>query len=135
MPRRMGTATPEERAGFDLLLETVLNTPEQVPKLVEERPQLLDCVNNAAETVLHWLAIENRVEEIRLVHRLGATIPDFALVHALEAGHLDTVDLLLSLGGRFGSVDPMAVMENPIWKLTAERKTELSGCLRTYGYD
>jgi hypothetical protein len=125
----MGTATPVELAGFDRLLTAVLDTPDQVARMVSEEPALLEYVNNATETVLHWLAVENEVEGIRLLHGLGAGISEFALLHALELGHVETVDLLLSLGGDFADLDPFQAMRNPVFGLSEEKVTTLSSCL------
>jgi len=129
----MGTATEEELRDFDQLLNAVLDNPDQVSQLVEERPQILESVNNSAETVLQWLALENHVSGIRLLHELGATIPDFALVHALEAGHVEALELMLTLGGSFGIIDPYFALRNPVFELSMDKVKVLTGCLERHG--
>lgn len=123
--RRMGTATSEELEDFRELLDAVLNTPEGVAELVKRTPRLLAAVNNSTETVLHWLAVENHVEGIKLLYSLGAEIPEFALIEALEMGHVETVALLLSLGSRLERYSLDQVIGNEVWKLSDTKKSEL----------
>jgi hypothetical protein len=133
--RRMGTATEEELSGFDKLLQAALEHPQTVPMLVNAQPEMLEFVNQSAETVLHWLAVENHVDGIRLLHGLGAKIPEFALIHALQAGHTETVDLLLTLGAEFTRLDPIDEIQNPIWQLPVQKQQELALCLTVHGYE
>ncbi|MDR2688969.1 MAG: ankyrin repeat domain-containing protein [Azoarcus sp.] len=130
----MGTATEEDLKGFQQLLNAVLDDPDTVPAMVCGHPEWLECVNNSAETVLHWLAVEGHVEGIKLLHRLGSAIPPFALTHALQAGHVETVDLLLTLGGSFGNIDPLKEICNPLWQFTPAKQKQLLACLEAHGY-
>jgi len=123
--RGAGTATKKELADFKVLLNAVLNTPELVPTLVRESPEILDAVDNCMETVLHWLAVENHVEGIALLHSLGAKVPEHALIHAVEMGHLETVELLLSYGVRLHRYSLDRIVGNPIWGLSEGKKLEL----------
>ncbi len=132
--RRMGTATEEELAGFRLLLNAVLKTPELVPGIVREKREILEYVNNGAETVLHWLAVEDDVDGIRLLHSLGASIPEFALIEAVQSGHLATADALLQLGARLGLYSLDGVMGNPLWDLSESTKQQLTTCFLKHGY-
>jgi len=132
--RRMGTASREEVADFECLLSAVLNEPDAVPELVRSRPQLLTSVNNSSETVLHWLALENLVDGISLLHSLGAAIPSYAVVHALQAGNVETLDLLLSLGGTFEHSVPREIVRNPTWDLTSVKQEQLLAVLEAHGY-
>ncbi|MGY4533611.1 ankyrin repeat protein [Pseudomonas sp. TE3786] len=50
------------------------------------------------ENVLHWLSVENRHEDVRMLRSLGSPIPPFALIHAVEHRHLETIIALLELG-------------------------------------
>lgn len=84
--------------GFGLLLDAVLNEPHKVKDIVTENPEIVYETCWAGENVLHWLAIENHTDGIRLLRSLGSPIPEFALIHAVEHGHIETVILLLELG-------------------------------------
>ena len=84
--------------GFGLLLDAVLMEPHKVRDIVSENPEVLYETCWAGENVLHWLAIENKHEEIRLLRSLGSPIPEFALIHAVEHGNTETVIALLELG-------------------------------------
>jgi hypothetical protein len=130
----MGTASREEVADFERLLSVVLNDPAVVPELVRSCPQLLTSVNNSSETVLHWLALENLPDGISLLHSLGASIPSYAVVHALQAGNVETVDLLLSLGGTFEHSVPREIVRNPTWGLTSVKQEQLLAVLEEHGY-
>lgn len=84
--------------GFCLLLDAVLHEPEKVRGIVASNPEILYETCWAGENVLHWLAIENKHEEIRLLRSLGAPIPRYSLVDAVEHGHTESIIALLELG-------------------------------------
>lgn len=84
--------------GFGVLLDAVLYEPHRVKDIVTSNPEILYETCWAGENVLHWLAVENKHEEIRLLRSLGSPIPRFALVDAVELGHLETIITLLELG-------------------------------------
>jgi len=130
--RRMGTAGPQEREDFRRLLDAVMNSPGSVPELVRESPELLHAVDNAAETVLHWLSVENHVEGVRLLFSLGAEIPKFALIHAIQLGNVETVNLLFSLGARLNRYSFESIAGNPVWGLSEERKEEMKSIVLFY---
>ncbi|WP_338848548.1 ankyrin repeat domain-containing protein [Massilia sp. W12] len=131
----MGTATAEEISGFNSLLEAVLERPQTVPQLVKEKPGILEFNNHSAETVLHCLAVENHTDGIRLLHSLGAIIPEFALIHALQGGQAEAVDLLLTLGAKFTLIDPHDVIRKPVWQLPISKQKELTVILAVHGYE
>jgi len=87
--------------GFIRLLDAVLNEPHKVRDIVVHDPEILYETDWAGENVLHWLAVENKHEEIKLLRSLGSPIPRYALIHAVEHGHLETVITLLELGAEF----------------------------------
>jgi len=130
----MGTATDAELAGFERLLNAVLEEPEVVESMVRENPELLECINNSSETVFHWLVIENSVDEMVLLHKLGAAIPQFAALHALQAGAIEALDFVLTQGSTFGPFDPHVAMRNPALNLSADHIERLTVRLRMYGY-
>ncbi len=72
--------------------------PHKVRDIVTENPEVLYETCWVGENVLHWLAVENKHEEIRLLRSLGSPIPRYALVHAVEHGHTETIIALLELG-------------------------------------
>ncbi|WP_339068230.1 ankyrin repeat domain-containing protein [Teredinibacter turnerae] len=83
---------------FGLLLDAVMNERNKVKDIVTDNPEVLYETCWAGENVLHWLAIENHTEGIKLLRSLGSPIPEFALIHAVQHGHAETVILLLELG-------------------------------------
>lgn len=101
-----------------MLLFAVLNEPEKVPAIVKERPATLEETNFTGETVLHWLAVENRVDGIVLLRGLGAKIPLFALIHTVEHGHLQTIILLLELGADPEGYPVDRMSENPMREMS-----------------
>ena len=131
--RRMGRADAAEIAKFNALLRLVTEQPESVVKLAQEIPDVLEAANSTAETVLHWLAVENDVEGVKLLHGLGAQIPLFALIHAVEGGHVEMVDLPLELGARPKTYDLSKIMANPIFGLTQNKKDALTRCFERHG--
>ncbi len=84
---------------FGLFLDAVLNEPHNVSAIVAANPEIVYETCWGGENVLHWLAVENRHEEIRLLRGLGSPIPMYALVEAVEYGYLETIITLLELGG------------------------------------
>lgn len=87
--------------GFIRLLDAVLNEPHKVKDIVAGNPGIVYETCWAGENVLHWLAIENKYEEIKLLRSLGSPIPKYSLIHAVELGHTETVITLLELGAEF----------------------------------
>ncbi len=81
------------------LLDAVLMEPEKVPAMVAENRSILEERNCCDETVLHWLAVENNEDGVRLLRSLGAEISPWAIHHAIEVGSTEMVILLLELGG------------------------------------
>ena len=84
--------------GFGLLLDAIMFEPHKVRAIVSAYPDIVYETCWVGENVLHWLAIENKHEEIRLLRSLGSPIPRYALVHAVEHGHTETIIALLELG-------------------------------------
>ena len=83
---------------FDILLDAVLNEPHKVKDIVVKNRDCLRAVNYTGENVLHWLAVENRTEDVKLLRSLGSPIPELAFEDALEGGNIEMVILLLQLG-------------------------------------
>ncbi|MCG8093989.1 MAG: ankyrin repeat domain-containing protein [Candidatus Thiodiazotropha endolucinida] len=98
IPPRYDALKKGRTHGFGVLLDAVLYEPHKVKDIVTSNPEILYETCWAGENVLHWLAVENKHEEIRLLRSLGSPIPRFALVDAVEFGHLETIITLLELG-------------------------------------
>ena len=86
--------------GFNVLLDSVFNEPHKLKDIIEADPEILYETCWVGENVLHWLAIENKHEEIRLLRKFGSPIPRLALIQAVEMRHLETVITLLELGAQ-----------------------------------
>jgi len=120
---------------FDILLDAVLNEPHKVKDIVNSNRECLRAVNYSGENVLHWLAVENRTEEVELLRSLGSPIPEFALVHALEAGHTEMVILLLELGADPNIETCKNSLNNPIWELRKKTKRLMRSYFKQYGHE
>lgn len=120
--------------GFDILLDAVLYEPHKVKDIVVENRDCLWAVNNSGENVLHWLAVENHTEGVSLLRSFGSPIPDYALVHAIEAGNLEMVILLLELGVTPNLDACRASISNPIWELSDKIKRIIRSYFEQYGH-
>jgi len=121
-----------EEYNFLILLEAVLKEPEKVTDIVNGNTGILEAKNSIGENVLHYLAVENKLEEVQMLHALGSTIPQYSISDALSVGHLDMVALLLELGG-----DPQVrfcSMHMNGSQFSKKQKYELRGLFRAYGY-
>ncbi|HBY85594.1 MAG TPA: hypothetical protein DEO86_06940 [Colwellia sp.] len=117
------------------LLDTVLMEPDKVPALVKENPYILEALNCCDETALHWLAVENNLDGVRLLRSLGANISEWAIHHAIEVGAMEMVILLLELGGE-PSIDVCRkYITNEVWELKPKQKRLLISYLNQYGYE
>jgi len=120
---------------FDILLDAVLNEPHKVKDIVIANRECLRAVNYSGENVLHWLAVENRTEEVELLRSLGSPIPEFALVHALEAGYTEMVILLLELGADPNIETCKTSLNNSIWELSKKTKRLMRSYFKQYGHE
>jgi hypothetical protein len=109
--------------------------PEKVPTIVKENPNILEALNCCDETPLHWLAIENNLDGVRLLRSLGANISEWAIHHSIEVGAMDMVILLLELGGE-PSIDVCRkYLTNKVWELNPKQKRLLISYLKQYGFE
>ncbi len=73
-------------------------------ELIENDASIVAAKNSIGETALHFLAIENALEAVKLLAQNGADVNNRnafgtpAIIEAAEVGHLEMVDLLLELG-------------------------------------
>ena len=123
----------EHNGEFYRLLNAVVEEPEKVPAIVGESRSILEETNFSGETALHWLAVENHVDGIKLLRSLGAEIPEFALIHAMEMGHTETVITLLELGADPRGIDVEAILGSDLWKLSAKDKRLIRSYFRQFG--
>lgn len=93
-----GCIRPEQHYAFGRLFDAVHLEPHRLHQLLAAERDLVIAGNGLGENVLHWMAVENRVQEIEWLRGLGSPIPEPALVEAVELGHCETVILLLELG-------------------------------------
>ena len=121
--------------GFGLLLDAVLNEPHKVSAIVAENPETLYETCWAGENVLHWLAVENKHEEIRMLRSLGSPIPRYALVHAVEHGHTETVIALLELGAEVLSSEITSALNNKYFVKSKKIKSLIRRYFSQFGYE
>ncbi len=120
---------------FDILLDAVLNEPYKVKDIVTANRECLRAVNYSGENVLHWLAVENHTEGVAQLRSLGSPLPEFALVHALEAGHTEMVILLLQLGAEPNIEICKRSMNNSLWGLNKKTKRLMRSYFSQYGHE
>ena len=77
---------------------------EEVTRLIQEDPEILDSVNGSGSTALHYASAYGHVEVVSYLLDQGANIDKkdlddgTALMNACGSGHLEVVKLLLSWG-------------------------------------
>ncbi|RYY77230.1 MAG: ankyrin repeat domain-containing protein [Gammaproteobacteria bacterium] len=120
---------------FGILLDAVLYEPEKVPGIVANNPEIVYETCWAGENVLHWLAIENKHEEIRLLRSVGSPIPIYALVHAVEHGHLETVIALLELGAEVIPSDITRALNSSWFSKSKKVKSLIKRYFKQFGYE
>ena len=133
--RRHDELDQQKSHNFDILLDAVLNEPHKVNGIVTVNRECLRAVNFSGENVLHWLAVENHTEGVQLLRGLGSPIPEFAIIHALEAGHTEMVILLLELGADPNIETCKSALNNPIWELSAKTKRLMRSYFKQYGHE
>lgn len=102
-----------------------MNEPHKVATIVAENPDVLYETYWVGENILHWLAVENRHEEIGLLRSLGSPIPVYALVEAVDHVHTET-SLHLLRGDLSSNQTPIRQKYQAILFLTA---TVLDQCV------
>ena len=135
LPSTYDSLCEEDPHGFGVLLDALRNEPHKVRAIVTANPALLYVTNLAGENVLHWLVIENRHEEVRLLRSLGSPIPKNALIDAVELGKLETVITLLELGSE---VIPSEITQTINYKLPNLNKKKTSlirQYFKQFGYE
>ena len=83
-----------------MLRDAVYHEPWKVKSLITDNPAMLEATNLSAETVIHWMIVENEIDHVRLLFECGADIPSYAIAEACSLGSLDMVDLLLCFGAK-----------------------------------
>ncbi|WP_026337478.1 ankyrin repeat domain-containing protein [Teredinibacter turnerae] len=121
--------------GFGLLLDAVLMEPQKVPAIVAENPGVLYETCWVGENVLHWLAVENKHEEIRLLRSLGSPIPVHALIEAVEHGHTETVIALLELGAEVMPSEIASALNNKHFAHSKKTRSLIRRYFRQFGYE
>ena len=125
----------EHNQDYIRLIDAVLREPEKVPAIVSEDRRILEAQNCCGETALHWLAVESNFEGVKLLRSLGAEIPEWAIHHAIEAGAMEMVILLLELGAQPSIEVCNGYLKNNFWELNPKQKRLLVSYLRQFGYE
>ena len=84
--------------GFDRLFEAVQFFPHNVPQMVREDPEILQCTNYAGETVLQFFSMEGANEIVELLLSYGAQADEWSVYFACGPAHERTIEILLSAG-------------------------------------
>ena len=121
--------------GFGLLLDAVLMEPHKVQDIVAENPEALYETCWVGENVLHWLAVENKHEEIRLLRSLGSPIPRCALVEAVEQGHTETIITLLELGAEVITSEITRALNNQYFSHNKKTKSLIRRYFKQFEYE
>ena len=121
--------------GFGLLLDAVLIEPHKVRDIVSNNPEVLYETCWVGENVLHWLAVENKHEEIRLLRSLGSPIPRYALVEAVEHGHAETIIALLELGAEVIPSEITRALNNHYFDHSKKTKSLIKRYFKQFGYE
>ncbi|EAA3799241.1 hypothetical protein DOQ73_23595 [Salmonella enterica subsp. enterica] len=135
IPPRYDALKEGRTHGFGLLLDAILNEPQKVRAIVTENPGVLYETCWVGENVLHWLAVENMHEEIRLLRSLGSPIPIYALVEAVEQGHLETIITLLELGAEVIPSDITRALNNEYFSHSKKKKSLIKRYFKQFGYE
>lgn len=86
------------------LVRAAISGPDEARRLAAENPAILRDESVAGETALHWLAVENDLNGVRILAELGADVNTLdhshtsPLIHAVGLGYLEMSRLLLELG-------------------------------------
>lgn len=119
---------------FFFLMDVIINEPQKVAAIVSANRDLLRVTNYSGENLLHWFAVENMCKEISLLRTLGSPIPTFALIHALEMGHLEAVILMLELGAEVEVSICKRALECNSFKIPARKIRILKSYFKQFGY-
>jgi ankyrin repeat protein len=131
---KLGVASDEYEHAFGVLLDTVLYEPHKVKDIVAKDRSVLVATNHSGENVLAWLALENHLEGVKLLRKLGSPIPDFALYEAIQSGHTDMVILLLELGAEVSLGTCSNSLHNKLFRLSKKKKRLIQSYFQQYGY-
>jgi ankyrin repeat protein len=126
----------QERA--DILINACFESLEKASELLDEDHSLLFEITGLGETPLHYLAVENQIDAVKLLYSKGAelnTINECAgtpLSEAASLGHIDIVKFLLENGASINQVpdgDPI------IHEAVRSGNSEIVDLLVRYGAD
>ncbi len=121
---------------FFRLLDAVLLEPGKVRAIVKSQLGILEEKDYPnGETVLQWLVIENKVEEVKFLRSLGAKIPAYSLAQAVQMGYTEMVITLLELGADPKGLGILESIRNPIWKLSKKKIRLIESYLKQYEYE
>ncbi len=120
---------------FFFLLDLIINEPQKLSAVISSDRDLVRATNYSGENALHWFAVENMCEEISLLRALGSPIPPFALIHALEMGHLEAVILLLELGAEVEVSICKRALEVNSFNISARKVRILKSYFKQFGHE
>jgi hypothetical protein len=132
---KLGVASNECEHAFGVLLDAVLYEPHKVKDIVAKDRSVLVATNHIGENVLAWLAVENHLEGVKFLRKLGSPIPDFALYEAIEHRHTDMVILLLELGAEVSLGACSNSLHNKLFGHGKKTKRLIQSYFHQYGYD
>ena len=121
--------------GFWVLLDAVINEPHKVEAIVKNNRKILSATNGIGENVLRWFAVENGLDQVKMLRSLGSPIQSSALSEAVGLGHTRMVGMLLELGAEPDLVYCRNELNSKFNKLTKRQKHIISSHFRDYGYE
>lgn len=119
--------------GFDRLFEAVIFTPQNVPAMVRDEPELLLCTNYAGETVLQYFAMEGINEIIELLLSCGAQADEWSVYFACGLAHEETIGILLAAGA-IPDCESCA-RELVRWSVSPRKRRRIKGVFHCYGFE
>lgn len=119
-----------------LLIETCFENIEAAEKLIDKNPEIVHERTGLGETALHFLAVENQIEQVIFLFKKGAKIntknkcDGTPLSESVSLGHIELVKFLLENGAH---IDKEVGHREPILHEAIRGKPEMISLLLEYG--
>jgi hypothetical protein len=127
----------KKRERWGALVDAAVDDPAKARRMVAEDPSVLKETGLFDETALHYLAVENFVEGVRLLLELGADpnaqsdSGDTPLHDCLTLGNNELVDILLEAGANPNIFNECE--ETPMYRVAERGDVEMLEKLKAFG--